>query len=65
MYKIFTLAVAIAVLPISQKISSVDFSVNNKQEDAAYIFPYKNTITTKPFEAAKKSAKQGRRIDLR
>ncbi len=55
MYKIFTLAVSIAVLPISQKISRVDISVNNRQENAAYIFPYKNTITTNPFETEKKS----------
>ncbi|MBL0055240.1 MAG: hypothetical protein IPP31_03415 [Chitinophagaceae bacterium] len=53
MYKIFTLAVAVSVIPVSQKIITTDFTVHNT-EAVNYIFPYKNTITANPFEPEKK-----------
>ncbi|MBK7434206.1 MAG: hypothetical protein IPI66_10105 [Chitinophagaceae bacterium] len=53
MYKIFTLAVAVSVIPVSQKIITTDFTVHNT-EVVNYIFPYKNTITANPFEPEKK-----------
>ena len=53
MYKIFTLAIAVSVLPLSQKITGVNFSANNNVEMPGYLFPYKNTITINPFERKK------------
>ena len=53
MYKILTLAVAVSVIPVSQKIITTDFTVHNT-EVVNYIFPYKNTITANPFEPEKK-----------
>jgi hypothetical protein len=56
MYKIFTLAAAVSLLPLSQKKSTVDFWVNKNLNASAHLFPYKNTITTNPFEPVKKPA---------
>lgn len=55
MYKIFTLAVAVFIIPVSQKIVGVHFSVNNNPENPAYIFPYKNTVTTNSSKLEKKT----------
>ncbi len=65
MYKIFTLAVAVSVLPLSKQYHSPDFNTDIASGNRAYIFPYKNTITTNPlltassgqaFEPEKKTA---------
>ncbi|MBL0180996.1 MAG: hypothetical protein IPP96_01410 [Chitinophagaceae bacterium] len=55
MYKIYTLAVAVAVMPLSQKLPKQDSCVFNRFENAPYIFPYKNTSTTGFWESEKKS----------
>ncbi|MBK8522563.1 MAG: FG-GAP repeat protein [Chitinophagaceae bacterium] len=55
MYKIFTLAVAVSVLPLSKQYHSPDINTDIAGENRAYIFPYKNTITTNPFEPEKKT----------
>ena len=55
MFKIFTLAVAVCVIPVSQNITPADFGLTNKSASPVYIFPYKNTITANPFEAPKKT----------
>jgi Secretion system C-terminal sorting domain/FG-GAP repeat/FG-GAP-like repeat len=55
MYKVFTLAVAVSVLPISKQYYSPDLNIDNAVEKQAYIFPYKNT-TTNIFEPEKKTA---------
>jgi Secretion system C-terminal sorting domain/FG-GAP repeat/FG-GAP-like repeat len=54
MYKIFTLAAAIAVMPLSQNI------ISNVPEETivnvrAFYFQYKNTISTNPFQPEKKA----------
>ncbi len=56
MYKIFTLAVAVALLPVSKQYYSSENSTHNTHTRQVYIFPYKNTITTNPFEPEKKLA---------
>ncbi|MEO6540218.1 MAG: integrin alpha, partial [Ferruginibacter sp.] len=56
MYKLFTLAAAVAVIPITQQVST-NFLFNNRTEERSYIFPYKNTLPdpfineSKPAEA--------------
>ena len=54
MYKIFTLAAAVAFMPLSQQIQTNHTISGNPAEKEAYIFPYKNTITSNPFKAEKK-----------
>ena len=54
MYKFFTLAVAVAVVPVSQQIYSPGFVDNNTIPKSAYIFSYKNTLTKNPFGPEKK-----------
>ncbi len=56
MYKIFTLAVAVSVLPLFKQYHSPDLTTDNVGENSTYIFPYRNTITTNPFEPEKKPA---------
>lgn len=56
MFKIFTLAVAVAFMPLSQRFSTSNFSNKYNTENQLHIFPYKNTITTNPFEPEKKPA---------
>ena len=56
MYKIFTLAAAIAVLPLSNKVSNANLVENTSWETSAYSFNFKNTVTTNPFEPEKKPA---------
>jgi len=53
MYKIFTLAVAVSLLPVSQKTSTVHLSLNNSIAIPEYTFSFKNNITTNPFEPKK------------
>ncbi len=52
MFKLFTLAAAVAVLPVSQQVQT-HFVLEQPAEKQLYIFPYKNTITTNPFEPQK------------
>lgn len=54
MYRFFTMAVAIAVMPLSQRFSNRDLAEGNLFEKPTYIFPYKNTITTNFWEPEKK-----------
>ncbi len=54
MYKFFTLAAAIAVMPLSQNIITSDVKEDNTVNSRAVFFQYKNTITTNPFEPDKK-----------
>jgi hypothetical protein len=53
MYKVFTLAAAVAVMPLSQQVQN-HFAYEDNAEKLQYVFPYKNTITTNPFEPEKK-----------
>ncbi len=55
MYKIFTLAAAIAIMPLSQNFYPVYFNADNTFSKKAYVFPFKNTVTTKFWEPEKKS----------
>ncbi len=50
MYKIFTLAVAVSLMPVHQKITGVDFLKNNPIETPHYIFSSKNKNAQNPFE---------------
>ncbi len=54
MYKIFTLAAAIAIMPLSQKFYPVDFNADNTFSKKAYVFTFKNTVTTNFWEPEKK-----------
>ena len=54
MYKIFTLAATIAIMPLSQKFYPVDFNADNTFSKKAYVFPFKNTVTSKFWEPEKK-----------
>src|SRR4051812_30706340 len=57
MYKIFTLSVAIALLPHSPNIATINSPANNNNTlRATHIFPYKNTISTTLLEPAGKPA---------
>jgi len=56
MYKIFTLAAAIAVMPLSQNIITSDIKEDNTFNIPVFVLNYKNTITTNPFEPEKKVA---------
>jgi len=56
MYKIFTLATAIAVIPVSQNNITSNVKEDNAVNSQAFIFHYKNTITTNPFEPEKNTA---------
>jgi len=56
MYKICTLALAVSLMPLVQDTPGSSFSVNPVTETPAFVFPYKNTIATNPFEPEKKSA---------
>jgi hypothetical protein len=58
MYKIFTLAIAASVLPVAKQYYSTISFTGNAVEKPAYIFPYKNTITTNPFEPVKKKVEE-------
>ena len=54
MYKIFTLAVAISVLPVTYNLTNADFVATQNSAYPNNIFPYKNTVTTNLFEPEKK-----------
>ncbi|MFZ1306639.1 MAG: integrin alpha, partial [Ferruginibacter sp.] len=54
MYKIFALALAASVLPVSNRYYAAWFITDNTVQRPANIFPYKNTIATNPFEPEKK-----------
>jgi hypothetical protein len=54
MYKIFTLAVVVSVLPVSKQYYYPGFIADNTIQKPDYIFPYKNTISKDPFEPQKK-----------
>ncbi len=56
MYKIFTIAAAIAVMPLSQNIISSNVKDDNADNTQAFIFRYKNTTAINPFEPEKKVA---------
>jgi hypothetical protein len=56
MYKTFALVAAVSLFPLSEKISAVNFWGINDIYTPAPLFPYKNSITTNPFEPAKKPA---------
>lgn len=52
MYKLFTLAAAVAVMPLSEQVST-HFSFNGPKEERPRIFPYKNTLADPFTEAVK------------
>ncbi len=54
MYKIFTLALAVSVLPVSNRYYAAGFIRDNTVQKPADIFHYKNTLATNPFEPEKK-----------
>ena len=54
MYKIFTLAAAIAVMPLSQNIITSNIKEKNAFNIPTFVFNYKNSVTTNPFEPEKK-----------
>ena len=56
MFKIFTLAAAIAILPLSNKVSNANLVENTSWETSAYSFNFKNTVTANPFVPEKKAA---------
>ncbi|MBL0055236.1 MAG: FG-GAP repeat protein [Chitinophagaceae bacterium] len=54
MYKFFTLAAAVAIMPLSKQ-APADLAFVSKKEKQAYIFPYKNSLPD-PFKAETKPA---------
>lgn len=54
MYKIFTLATAIAVMPLSQNIITSNIKEDNSFNIPALLFNFKNTAKPNPFEPEKK-----------
>ena len=54
MYKTFTLVVAVAILPVSQKIYTHSFAVSNALEASSRFFHYKNTLPVNFWEPEKK-----------
>ena len=48
MFKIFSLAIAVSVIPVSQNFAPVDLGLTNHAETPPYIFSFKNTSTTYP-----------------
>ena len=54
MYKILTIATAVAFMPLSQKIAAPEFKIDNTAKKQPYLFLYKNSITSNPFEPEKK-----------
>jgi hypothetical protein len=54
MLKIFTLSVAVAVIPLSQKNITADFSAKTGHEIPVFHFNFKNTVTQNIFEPKKK-----------
>ncbi len=56
MYKTFTLAMAVSLLPVSKQIPASGFARANYIFSPAHVFPYKNTITINLFEPEKKPA---------
>ena len=55
MYKTFTLAIAVSLLPLSQKTLPVYLSTTSGSTDFSKIFPYKNTVDLNLFEPQKKT----------
>ncbi|MEO6255025.1 MAG: FG-GAP-like repeat-containing protein [Ferruginibacter sp.] len=55
MYKILALAIAVVVMPLSEKTSGVVFSVNKSKEDPLCFLSFKNTTSLNPFEPEKKT----------
>ncbi len=55
MYKILTIATAVAFMPLSQNIYAPECKIDNAAKKLAPFFPYKNTITVNLFETEKKS----------
>ena len=51
MFKIFTLAVAVSVIPVSDNIINTDFASYKSSAASANIFAYKN-IALNPFETS-------------
>jgi len=56
MYKLFTLAATVAIMPLSEKIIPSVLSTDNSITPPAFVFHFKNNATINPFEAKKKTA---------
>ncbi|MBL7700929.1 MAG: FG-GAP repeat protein [Ferruginibacter sp.] len=56
MYKIFILAVAVSIMPVSYNLTTADLSASENSDQSHYIFHFTNTSAESPFDPEKKAS---------